>query len=167
MASLTVAVLKGILAPISGGTVNFVNAPALARERGIAVIESKTSEAKDFTNFIEIESSQNHDKNHIMGTLFGNRDPRIVKINEFLLDAEPKGYMLFIHNEDRPGVVGSLGTILGRNNVNIAEMTLGRIKKQNKTMALTVINTDQNVPAKVLDEIKKFSAILDVKLVKL
>lgn len=167
VASLTVAVLKGLLAPISGGTVNYVNAPALARERGITVIESKTSEAKDFANFIEIESSQNHDKNHIMGTLFGNRDPRIVKINEFLLDAEPKGYMLFIHNEDRPGVVGSLGTILGRNNVNIAEMTLGRIKKQNKTMALTVINTDQNVPAKVLDEIKKFSAILDVKLVKL
>ena len=165
--ALTVAVLKGLLAPISGNTVNFVNAPTLARERGITVNEAKTSEVKDFANFIEIETSHNHEKNRIMGTLFGNQDPRIVKINEFPLDAVPKGYMLFIHNEDRPGVVGTLGNILGRSNVNIAEMTLGRIKKQNKTMALTIINTDQEVPPKVLAEIKKFQAILDVKLVKL
>lgn len=167
LASLTVAMLKGLLQPVSGSPVNFVNAPTLARERGITVIESKTTETKDFSNFIEIEASQNHDTHRIMGTLFGNHDPRIVRINEFLLDAEPKGYMLFIHNEDRPGVVGMLGTLLGRNNVNIAEMTLGRIKKQAKTMALTVINTDQDVPVKVLDEIKKIPAILDVKLVKL
>lgn len=167
LASLTIAVLKGILSPVCGAQVNFVNAPALARERGIVVNESKTTEAKDFANFIEIETSENHEKNRIMGTLFANQDPRIVKINEFLLDAEPKGYMLFIHNEDRPGVVGALGTILGRNNVNIAEMTLGRIKKQNKTLALTVINTDQDVPQKVLQEIKKLTPIIDVKLVKL
>ncbi len=166
LASLTVAVLKGLLAPISGGNVNFVNAPALARQRGITVVESKMTDTKDFANFIEIET-QNHDKNRIMGTLFANRDPRIVKINEFLLDAEPKGYMLFIHNEDRPGVVGTLGTILGKNNVNIAEMTLGRIRKKNKTMALTIINTDQDVPVKTLDEIRKYNAILDVKLVRL
>lgn len=167
LASLTLAVLKGLLAPILGSTVNFVNAPALARERGITVNESKTTEAKDFANFIEIEALQNHEKNRIMGTLFGNQDPRIVKINEFLLDAEPTGYMLFIRNKDRPGVVGTVGTALGRNNVNIAEMTLGRIKKQNKTMALTIINTDQEVPEKALAEIKKFPPILDVKLVKL
>jgi len=90
-----------------------------------------------------------------------------VKINEFLLDAAPRGFMLFIHNEDRPGVVGALGTILGRNNVNIAEMSLGRIRRGKKTMALTVINTDQEVSPKALAEIKKFPAILDVKLVKL
>ena len=167
LASLTIAALKGILTPICGPTVNFVNAPSLARERGITVNESKTSEARDFANFIEVEAGFNHDRNRIMGTLFGNRDPRIVKINEFPLDAVPKGYMLFIHNEDRPGVVGSLGTLLGRNNVNIAEMTLGRIRKQSKTMALTVINTDQEVPPKVLAEIRKLPAILDVKLVKL
>ncbi len=167
LASLTVAVLKGLLAPITSGSVNFVNAPALAKERGITVNESKTTEAKDFANFIEIEVSHNNEKNRIMGTLFANQDPRIVKINEFLLDAEPKGYMLFIHNEDRPGVVGHLGTLLGKNNVNIAEMTLGRIKVKTKTMAMTIINTDQNVPEKVLAEIKKFPFIVDVKLVKL
>ncbi len=166
LASMTLAVLKGLLQPICGNTVNFVNAPALARERGVTVNEAKTTETRDFANFIEIEVGHNHEKNRIMGTLFGNQDPRIVKINEFLLDAEPRGYVLFIHNEDRPGVVGALGTILGKNNVNIAEMTLGRIRKQNKMMALTIINTDQDVPSKVLTEIKKFPAILDVKLVK-
>jgi D-3-phosphoglycerate dehydrogenase len=165
--SLTVAVLKGLLRPITSGSVNFVNAPALAKERGITVNESKTTEAKDFANFIEIEVSHNNEKNRIMGTLFANQDPRIVKINEFLLDAEPKGYMLFIHNEDRPGVVGHLGTLLGKNNVNIAEMTLGRIKVNRKTMAMTIINTDQDVPGKVLAEINKFPPIVDVKLVKL
>jgi D-3-phosphoglycerate dehydrogenase len=162
-----VAVLRGLLAPVSGTPVNFVNAPSLARERGITVNELKTTEAKDFTNFIEIEGLQDHDRNYIMGTLFGNRDPRIVRINEFPLDAEPKGYMLFIHNEDRPGVVGMLGTLLGRNNVNIAEMTLGRIKRHRKIMALTVIHTDEEVPFKVLQEIKKSPTILDAKLVKL
>lgn len=168
LASLTIAVVKGLLSPICGdAAVNFVNAPTLARERGITVNEAKTTEPRDFTNFVEIEGTQGHEKNRIMGTLFGNQDPRIVKINEFPLDAEPKGYMLFLHNEDRPGVVGLIGTILGRNNVNIAEMTLGRIKKMNKTMALTVINTDQDVPPKVLAEIRKFPAIIDVKLVRL
>lgn len=167
LAPLTIAVVKGLLQPISATTVNYVNAPTVARERGITVNESKTSEAKDFANFIEIEATHDHEKNRIMGTLFANRDPRIVKINEFVLDAEPRGYMLFIHNEDRPGVVGHLGTILGRNGVNIAEMTLGRIRKKNKIMAITIISTDQDVPPKVLAEIKKFPAILDAKLVKL
>ena len=167
LASLTIAVVKGLLAPITSGSVNFVNAPALAKERGITVNESKTTETSDFSNFIEVEVSHNSEKNRIMGTLFANQDPRIVKINEFLLDAEPKGYMLFIHNEDRPGVVGHLGTLLGKNNVNIAEMTLGRIKMKKKTMAMTIINTDQDVPPKVLAEIKKFPLIVDVKLVKL
>ncbi len=167
VAALTIAVLKGLLTPVVEAQVNFVNAPSLARERGMVVNESKTTEAKDFANYIEIETSKNHEKNRVMGTLFGNQEPRIVKVNEFLLDAEPKGYMLIIHNEDRPGVVGALGTILGRNSVNIAEMTLGRIKKGRKTMALTIINTDQEVPPRVLAEIKKFPPILDVKLVRL
>lgn len=167
LASLTVAVLKGLLAPISGPSVNYVNAPAIARERGITVNESKTNEVRDFANYIEIEVRQNHEKTHIVGTLFGNHDPRVVKINEFLLDVAPRGFMLFIQNEDRPGVVGALGTILGRNNVNIAEMSLGRIRRGKKTMALTVINTDQEVSPKALAEINKFPAILDVKLVKL
>jgi D-3-phosphoglycerate dehydrogenase len=104
----------------------------------------------------------------MMGTLFGSKMPRIVRINKFWgLDVDPKGYVLVIHNEDMPGVIGKLGTILGGHKVNIAEMSLARITEGKKTLALTTINTDQAVPDKVIAEIKKFRGIRDVKLVNL
>ena len=107
-----------------------------------------------------------HQKNLIMGTLFGNLDPRIVRIIEFFFVAIPKGDVLVINNEDQPGVVGGIGTILGKNKVNIAEMTLGRVVKGAKTFAMTVINTDQTVPSHVLIELKAFSPIIDAKVIK-
>ena len=164
---LTIAVLKGLLTPICGETVNFVNAPTLARERSIEVNESRTTQIGDFSNFIELEVEVNGDRNTVLGTLFGDHDPRIVRINEFRLDAVPTGVVLVIHNEDRPGVVGQLGTILGKNKINIAEMTLGRVTKGKKTFALTVINTDNDIPPKVLKELKAFKPIIDAKVVKL
>ena len=163
---LTIAVLKGLLTPVCGETVNFVNAPALARERGIVVNESRSTQVQDFTNYIEVEVGTNG-ANLIMGTLFGNQLPRVVRINEFMLDVEPKGFVIFIQNEDQPGVVGTVGTILGKNKINIAEMSLGRVKKAKKMLAMTVINTDNEVPARVLTEIKKFPPILEAKVVKL
>ncbi len=167
LAPLTIAVIKGLLTPICGGeTVNFVNAPTIAKERGIAVSESKTTQAEDFTTFITVEVAMDHQKNLIMGTLFGNQEPRIVRINEFFLEAIPKGDVLVINNEDEPGVVGGIGTILGKNKVNIAEMTLGRVEKGHKTFAMTVINTDQAVPANVLKELKNFRPIIDAKVIK-
>ncbi len=166
LAPLTIAIIKGLLTPICGETVNFVNAPAIAKERGIAVSESKTTQAEDFTTFITVEVTMDHQKNLIMGTLFGNQEPRIVRINEFFLEAIPKGDVLVINNEDEPGVVGGIGTILGKNKVNIAEMTLGRVVKGKKTFAMTVINTDQAVPANVLKELKTFHPIIDAKVIK-
>jgi D-3-phosphoglycerate dehydrogenase len=166
LAPLTIAVIKGLLTPICGETVNFVNAPTLAKERGISVNENKTTQTENFANFIGVEVVADGLKNYVMGTLFGNSDPRIVQINEFFLEAVPKGDLLVIHNEDMPGVVGTVGTILGKNKVNIAEMTLGRVDKGKKTMAMTVINTDQAVPPEVLKELKAFPPIIDAKVVK-
>jgi len=102
-----------------------------------------------------------------MGTLFGNQLPRIVRVNEYLLDLEPKGFVLFIHNEDQPGVVGKVGTILGKGKINIAEMSLGRIQKGKKMLALTVINTDNEIPPRMVNELKKFPPIRDVTVVSL
>jgi D-3-phosphoglycerate dehydrogenase len=167
LSPLTIGILKGLLTPICGETVNFVNAPAMAKERGMVVNESRSTQAEDFTNYIELEVVQNHESVHIMGTLFGNQLLRIVRINEFLIDVEPVGFVLFIKNEDQPGVVGTVGTILGRNKINIAEMSLGRIRKGKKMIAMTIINTDNEVPPSVVKEIKKFPPILDVKVVKL
>ncbi|MBI3313977.1 MAG: phosphoglycerate dehydrogenase [Candidatus Omnitrophica bacterium] len=165
---LTNAVIKGILTPICGETVNYVNAPGLAKERGITVVEEKSTETGDFTNFIEVETHQTGEPNRVMGTIFGSQLPRIVRINEFLgMDVDPQGVVIFIKNEDQPGVVGKLGTILGTNKINIAEMSLARVTQGKKVFAMTTINTDNEVPAKVLTEIKKFSPIIDVKVVNL
>ena len=164
---LTIAVVKGLLTPICGETVNFVNAPAMAKERGIDVTESRSTQAEDYSNYIEVEMTAGDKKTTIMGTIVGNQQLRIVHINEFLIDVEPQGYVIFIQNEDQPGVVGTVGTILGNNKINIAEMSLGRVPQGKKMLALTVINTDNEVPEKVVAEIKKFPPILDVKVVKL
>ncbi len=168
LAPLTIAVVKGLLSPICGETVNFVNAPAMAKERGIVVTESRSTEVEDFSNYIDVEVIQNHEPTRIMGTLFGNKLPRIVRINEFWgLDVDPHGFVIFITNEDQPGVVGTVGTILGKNKINIAEMSLARVKRGNKVLAMTTINTDNEVPARVLTELKKFKPILSAKVVKL
>lgn len=167
---LTSAVIKGLLTPVCGETVNFVNAPQMAKERGIVVTESRSTQIEDFSNYIEVEinTDKGNGAQRIMGTLFGNRLARIVNINEFWgLDIDPHGYVIIIKNEDMPGVVGTLGTILGKNKINIAEMSLARVQKDGKMLALTTINTDNAVPDSVLAEIKKFPPIIDVKVVKL
>jgi D-3-phosphoglycerate dehydrogenase len=165
--TLTIAVIKGLLTPICGETVNFVNAPAMAKERGIVINESRSTQAEDFTNYIEVEIMHDHESRRIMGSLFGRQLARIVRINEFEVEVVPEGVILFIRNEDQPGVVGTLGTILGKNKINIAEMSLGRVPVGKKMIAMTVINTDNEIPAPVVAEIKKFPPILDVKVVKL
>jgi D-3-phosphoglycerate dehydrogenase len=165
-APLTIAILKGLLKPICGDSVNFVNAPAMAKERGINVSEGSSTEAADFANFIDVEVVQGKETNRITGTLFSN-EPRIVRINEFMIDVEPKGWVLFVKNEDLPGVVGTVGTILGKNEINIAEMSLGRVGKGKKAFAMTAINIDDAIPEKVVAQIKKAKAVLDVKVVKL
>lgn len=165
-APLTIAILKGLLTPICGETVNFVNAPAMAKERGIHVSEGISTSSADFTSYIDVEVLQGKETHRVMGTLF-DQEPRIVRINDFLIDVEPKGWVLFIKNEDLPGVVGMVGTMLGKNRINIAEMSLGRVGKGKKAYAMTAINTDSEVPAKVVTQIKKGKSILDVKVVKL
>lgn len=164
---LTVAVLKGVLTPICGETVNYVNAPNIAKERGIVVEESKSTQAEDYSNYIEVEMRAGDNQTIIMGTIVGNQQLRVVRINEFKIDVEPEGYVIFIQNEDQPGVVGTVGTILGKNKINIAEMSLGRIPKGKKMLALTVINTDNEVSAPVINELKQFPPIVDVKVVRL
>jgi len=165
LAPLTLAVLKGLLSPILGEGVNYVNAPLLAKERGIEIVESKTTSLEDFTNFISVEVVTSENSGVVIGTLFGKTDPRIVRMNEFYLDAVPSGSMLIITNEDKPGVVGEVGSLLGESKINIAEMTLGRKKEGER--AMTVINTDSDVAQDTLKKLKALSKIIDVKLIRL
>ena len=165
LSPFTVSIMKGMLTPILQETVNFVNSLVIAKERGISVIESKTAEIQDFASLIIVEVETDKAKSSVAGTLFMKGDPRIVKINEFWVDCTPEGNMLAVFNKDVPGIIGEIGTIFGKNNINIASVSFGRDVKGGK--AVSVWNVDSDVAKKVLDEIKKAKNIEDVKLIKL
>lgn len=165
LSPFTVAIMKGMLTPILQETVNFVNALVIAKERGISIIETRTAETQDFSSLIWVEVETDKMKNSLMGTLFTKIDARIVRINEFYVDCVPEGYMLVISNKDVPGIIGQIGTILGKSSINIAGMSFGRDKKGGR--AVSILNIDSDVPKKVLDEMRNSKNINEVKLVKL
>ncbi|MCX5680106.1 MAG: phosphoglycerate dehydrogenase [Candidatus Omnitrophica bacterium] len=164
LSPFTVSIMKGILTPILQDTINYVNALVISKERGINVVETKTAEVQDFANLISVEIETDKMMNSIVGTLFTKVDPRIVKLNEFYVDSVPEGYMLFIQNDDVPGIIGQIGTILGKNCVNIAGMSFGRDEKGGR--AVSILNVDSDVPKPVLEEMRKAKNIKEVKLVK-
>jgi D-3-phosphoglycerate dehydrogenase len=159
------ALVKGLLSPILQETVNFINAVSLAKERGINIREVKSSQEEEFVNLIELEIKTDRQTLRIGGTLSSNKQPRIVKINEYYVEISPAGAMLVINNWDRPGIIGNLGTLLGKHSINIAAMTFGREKPGGQ--AVTLLNIDSPVSAEVLDKIKKTENILSVKVIKI
>ncbi len=165
VAPLTLAVLKGILTPVMGSSVNYVNAPVVARERGIKVIESKSSRAGDFASSITVRVKTKDKEAEVEGAIFGSNNPRIVRINNFYFEAIPEGYILILHNKDVPGVVGAIGTLLGEKGINIAGFELGR--ENVGGMAISLIHVDESIPKKVLDILRHLPNILSAQMVKL
>ncbi len=165
VAPITVAVLKGLLTPMLQETVNFVNAPFIAKERGIDVRELKSPDAGDYATLIGLNIRSGKKKGYVSGTLYNRKDPRIVYVNEFPIEAIPEGDMLVLSNNDRPGVIGNIGTLLGKNNINIARMQFGREAPGGK--AISVVSIDSPVPDYILTEIKKLPNVLSVKLVRI
>jgi D-3-phosphoglycerate dehydrogenase len=164
-APITLAILKGILEPIVGENVNYVNASLIAAERGVKVVEAKASRQEEFANLVAIDVRSNGASLIVQGTLSARREPRVVKIDRYFVEAAPTGYMLVIKNHDRPGLIGHIGTLLGEARINIAGMTNGRDKPGGT--AITVLNVDDEIPPKVLARIKQFKHIIDAKLIKL
>lgn len=162
---ITMAIVKGLLSPILEETINYMNALLVAKNRGVEVSESKTSEIMDFANAIAVTVETNKGKNLVIGSLFTKTDPRIIRINNFYVDLIPKGHLVYISNRDLPGVVGSIGTILGKNNINIAGMTFGRIKPGGD--AITVLNIDNAPTPAVMQKLRKTKNINDVKAMEL
>ena len=122
IAPLTIAVLKGLLNPIMEAPVNYVNAPIVAKERGIEVKEVKSSDAGDFTSLIRVRVEAGKKSYQVAGTLYRKKDPRVVEIDQFNVEVVPEGHMLLILNIDRPGVIGMVGKVLGDNQINIVRM---------------------------------------------
>jgi len=162
---VTLALVKGLLSPILKESVNFINAVSLARQRGIEINETKSSKEEEFLNSIQLKITTDKESHLIVGTLSSNRLARIVKIDGYYVEVSPEGEMLVIQNWDRPGIIGNLGTLLGKHNINIAAMTFGREKPQG--MAISVLNVDSPVPLEVLEKIKKLDHILSVKTIKI
>jgi D-3-phosphoglycerate dehydrogenase len=165
VAALTLAVLKGMLTPVMESAVNYVNAPLIAKERGIQIVESKGEYSEDFASSITVKAKNGKQDLEIEGAIFGKKHPRIVRVNNFYLEAVPEGYILILHNNDVPGVVGAVGTILGKSGINIAGMELGRSEKGGNAISFT--HVDDIVPQKALKELRALPQIVSAELVKL
>lgn len=162
---VTIAAIKGLLEPIIPETVNFVNAPIIAKERGIEVKETTSPDAGDYHSMLTLRVRANGKTRYVEGTLYGKKEPRLIKVDEFPVEIIPKGTMLYIYNHDRPGVIGNIGATLGKNNINIARMHFGR--QAPGGMAISVVSVDQDVPEEVLKELKALPNIVEVKVVRL
>ncbi len=165
VAPLTLSVLKGILTPVMESSVNYVNAPLLARERGIRVVESKSSRPSDFASSITVRAATQDKEVKVEGAIFGNNKARIVKINDTYLEAVPEGNILILRNRDVPGVVGALGTLLGEKGINIAGLELGQ--EDGGEIAISLIHVDHSVPKDVLEALRRLPNILSAQLVRL
>ena len=161
---VTASALEGTFQPLEW-QVNAVNAPRIAEERGIAVAETKTSQSEDFQSLITVRVSNEEHSVEVCGTQFAGGDMRIVRIDGYRVDAVPHGHMLVARNDDVPGVIGFIGSVLGEHGVNIAGMYNGRETIGGE--ALSVYNLDDRPEAQVLDEITEDPRILATTYISL
>jgi len=156
---ITGAVLAGLMGTYSD-TVNMVNAPYLARERGLDVREIRHDREGDYHTLLAITVGTNEGKRRVAGTLFGNRAPRLVDIFGVPVEAELTGQMIYIVNTDEPGFIGALGTALGKAGVNIATFNLGRRESGGEAVAL--VSVDDPITAELAKELCGLPGVRDV-----
>jgi D-3-phosphoglycerate dehydrogenase len=162
---ITVSILKGLLTPFVGETVNFVNAPVMAKERGIRVTEATNPEVEDFASLMVITARSKMEQNTVAGTLFGRKELRIVRFNDFFIEAIPEGSILLVSNYDRAGVIGNIGTALGSRNINIATMQFGRDRQGGN--AISLLHLDAPLPPGMLGEILRMPNIISARQIQL
>ncbi|MFP4217686.1 MAG: ACT domain-containing protein, partial [Salinarchaeum sp.] len=156
---VTAAALQGVLEPL-GWNVNPVNARSVAEDRGVEITESRTRQAEDFQSFVRVSITEGEKTVSVDGTLFADETPRIVRIDDFRVDAIPYGRMLVVDNADVPGVIGHVGTVLGEHDINIAGMFNAREAVGGE--AMTVYTLDDPVPEAVIDRLESDERIIDV-----
>jgi D-3-phosphoglycerate dehydrogenase len=149
----------GVLTESLSDQVNYVNAEFVATERGIEIIKDTKPNTSGFTNKVEVKLTTQESTITIGGTVFDGTEQRIVEIDEYILDVEPKGTMVFFRNTDTPGVIGDVGRIMASHNLNISDFRLGRDKKQ---QALAVVKVDGQVTKAILDELSSLEACISV-----
>jgi D-3-phosphoglycerate dehydrogenase len=165
---LAASAAAGVLRPILAGGVSIVNARAAARERGIEIIESRSTRPRHFTSLVSIKLHTSEGDRWAEGTVFEPNSPRLVSVRGVNVEAPLAGTLLIISNQDQPGVIGEVGTILGSHGVNIANFALGR----NETGAVGVVNVDEEASTPgaleaALGAIRRVSAVREAWLVRL
>ncbi|MDO4204163.1 MAG: phosphoglycerate dehydrogenase [Selenomonadaceae bacterium] len=161
--ALSTAVIKGLLNPILQESVNFVNAPQLAKRRNIDVREIKSHKQGYFSTTIKLKVVTNKGEHTVMGTLFDGKEPKIVRIDDYHVDFSPKGILLLLPHADRPNMIGQMATILGGAGININGMVVGKtIKDGTNIMAIAV---GDDIPNNIMLQLRGIEGILDVKLI--
>ncbi|MCS3924644.1 phosphoglycerate dehydrogenase [Methanosalsum natronophilum] len=161
---VTTAALKGLLETVLGSGVNYVNAHNVANSRKIKIIESKSENKDEFTSTISIRLTKDGESKTVTGSVIGN-NPKIIQIDNYRVDLVPQGYMIVSNHINKPNVIGPCCLILGRNNINISGMQVGRVEIGGIT--IMALNVDSEVPETILEEIRNIEGLLDAKLVKL
>lgn len=161
---ITLSLLRTLLAQVQDD-VNYVNARHIAEERGISIQETKTRKSEDYASYIQLNTVTARAPHSIRGTIFGREYPRIVMLDNVYLDAIPSGWALVMHNYDRPGVIGNVGTTLSKQNININSFQLGLPSKGGDT-AISFINIKSPASEQALNEIRNIENVLVVKQVK-
>jgi len=162
---ISAAALKGLLSGFLDQELNYVNAPFIARERGIRVTETRSREATDYVNTLFLSVRTASGEHEAAGAVLGNRAMRIIRIDGYRVEAVPEGYFLTLHNRDMPGVIGAVGTMLGQAGINIGGFELGRDRVGG--MALSLVEVDELVPLAVLEKLKTIAGITAASLLKL
>ncbi|MGM9572653.1 MAG: phosphoglycerate dehydrogenase [bacterium] len=165
IAPLTTVILKGIFDEILTEQVNLVNAPFIAKERGINVKEAKSNENKDFTNLINVTLKTDKGSCAVAGTVFGTHNVRIVKINDYHIDLLPAPYLLFTQHTDKPGMVAHVSNVLAQNEVNIARMQVGRQDAGGE--AIMLLEIDHVLAPEALEQIKAKDGVAAAKIITL
>ena len=161
---LTSVVVQRLLSPTLREGVNLINAAHVARLRGIKLQQTRVEVPENYTNLITVELRTDTETHRVSGTVFTDRLPRIVNIDGFSLEVIPRGNLIYFSNNDKPGVIGNIGTILGQCNVNIAGMQLGRDQEGGRALALLLV--DNPVGKDVIERLLKIENILTAKAVR-
>jgi D-3-phosphoglycerate dehydrogenase len=161
---LTQGIVKSILSPHLIG-VNYVNAPILARGRGVKIKEVKEKEHEDFSTLLGIRLKGRKSENVAYGTLLGKKEPRLVKVNKIAVDADLTGIMVCLLTYDKPGIIGGLGSVFSNNGINIGGMHFGR--ESVGGLAISILDVDENVNDAVIKELSALPNVIAVKRIDL
>jgi D-3-phosphoglycerate dehydrogenase len=164
---ITSSFAAGLMEAALAEHVNIVNAELLAKERGIRITESSSSEVQDFSTMIRATIETDNGELTAAGTIFGKQFLRLVRLGQFGLDAYLDGTLLIYKHRDMPGLIGYIGTIFGKHQVNIAHMALGREKNEQGGDAVAVLNLDNEPSIEALNEVRQHAEVTGVEVVKL